>query len=234
MEQNAMDEYWIDEGGLDGELRCALEGFCGSGSIGVEFEEAYTEVCGAEQICSRKRTRDESGPGPKSKACREKMRRDKLNERFVELSNVLDPTRAPKSDKAVLLSDAVRVVVQLRNEAQELKDSNEKLQEAIKELKAEKNELRDEKMKLKADKEILEQQVKAMTTPPATGFLPHPITFHPTVAPPAPPFAPINSHSAGMKPAAHFGPYPAMAMWHWLPPTATDTTKDSKLFPPTA
>ncbi|KAJ4789518.1 basic helix-loop-helix (bHLH) DNA-binding superfamily protein [Rhynchospora pubera] len=150
MEQNAMDEYWIDEGGLDGELRCALEGFCGSGSIGVEFEEAYTEVCGAEQICSRKRTRDESGPGPKSKACREKMRRDKLNERFVELSNVLDPTRAPKSDKAVLLSDAARVVVHLRNEAQELKDSNEKLQEAIKELKAEKNEIRDEKMRLKA------------------------------------------------------------------------------------
>lgn len=33
-----MDEYWIDEGGLDGELRCALEGFCGMGSIGSVIE----------------------------------------------------------------------------------------------------------------------------------------------------------------------------------------------------
>ncbi|XP_078160905.1 transcription factor ILR3-like [Carex rostrata] len=234
MEQNAMDEYWIDEGGLDGDLRCALEGFCGTGPIGVEFEEAYNEVCGVEQACSRKRTRDESGPGTKSKACREKMRRDKLNERFVELSTVLDPTRPPKSDKATLLSDAARIVVQLRNEAQEMKESNEKLEEAIKDLKVEKNELRDEKMRLKADKEMLEQQVKVLTTAPPTGFMPHPMAFHPTIAHSAPPFTPINGHSPGIKPATHFGPYPQMAMWHWLPPGITDTTQDAKLFPPTA
>lgn len=53
----------------------------------------------------------------------------------MELSTVLDPTRPPRSDKATLLSDAARVVVQLRNESQELKESNEKLQEAIKDLK---------------------------------------------------------------------------------------------------
>jgi hypothetical protein len=53
----------------------------------------------------------------------------------VELSTVLDATRPPKSDKATLLSDAARVVVQLRNEAQELKESNEKLQDTIKDLK---------------------------------------------------------------------------------------------------
>lgn len=53
----------------------------------------------------------------------------------MELSTVLDPTRPPKSDKATLLSDAARIVVQLRNEAQEMKESNEKLEEAIKDLK---------------------------------------------------------------------------------------------------
>lgn len=38
-------------------------------------------------------------------------------------------------DKAAILSDAARMVTQLRNEAQKLKDSNENLQEKIKELK---------------------------------------------------------------------------------------------------
>lgn len=98
----------------------------------------------------------------------------------------------------------------------------------------EKNELRDEKMRLKADKEMLEQQVKVLTTAPPTGFMPHPMAFHPTIAHSAPPFTPINGHSPGMKPATHFGPYPQMAMWHWLPPGITDTTHDAKLFPPTA
>jgi hypothetical protein len=97
----------------------------------------------------------------------------------------------------------------------------------------EKNELRNEKTRLKAEKEMLEQQVKALSAPPPTGFLPHPITFHPTIAGPAP-FAPVNGHSLGTKPTAHFNPYPPIAMWHWLPPTVTDTTQDAKLFPPTA
>jgi len=38
-------------------------------------------------------------------------------------------------DKAAILSDAVRMVTQLRTEAQKLKDSNENLQEKIKEMK---------------------------------------------------------------------------------------------------
>lgn len=59
-----------------------------------------------------------------------------LNFRFMELSSLLDPGNPPKTDKAAILSDAARVVTQLRNEAQKLKDSNESLQEKIKELKA--------------------------------------------------------------------------------------------------
>lgn len=56
--------------------------------------------------------------------------------RFVELGSILEPGRPPKTDKAAILIDAVRMVTQLRGEAQKLKDSNSSLQEKIKELKA--------------------------------------------------------------------------------------------------
>lgn len=51
------------------------------------------------------------------------------------MGSILEPGRPPKTDKSALLSDAVRMVTQLRNEAQKLKESNEELQEKIKELK---------------------------------------------------------------------------------------------------
>lgn len=56
-------------------------------------------------------------------------------DRFVELGSILEPGRPPKTDKAAILTDAVRMVSQLRGEAQKLKDSNSSLQEKIKELK---------------------------------------------------------------------------------------------------
>lgn len=55
--------------------------------------------------------------------------------RFVELGALLEPGRPPKTDKAAILVDAVRIVTQLRTETQKLKDSNLSLQEKIKELK---------------------------------------------------------------------------------------------------
>lgn len=53
----------------------------------------------------------------------------------MELGAILEPGRPPKTDKAAILVDAVRMVTQLRSEAQKLKDSNSNLQEKIKELK---------------------------------------------------------------------------------------------------
>lgn len=53
----------------------------------------------------------------------------------MELGSILEPERPPKTDKAAILIDAVRMVTQLRGEAQKLKDSNSSLQEKIKELK---------------------------------------------------------------------------------------------------
>ncbi|GAY66686.1 hypothetical protein CUMW_250780 [Citrus unshiu] len=122
---------------------------------------------------------------------------------------MLELGRPPKTDKATILSDVVRMMEQLRTEAQKLKQLDEDLQEKIKELKAEKNELRDEKQRLKADKEKLEQQVKAMSAP--SGFLPHPSSINKLVP---------------------FIGYPGVAMWQFMPPVAVDTSQDHVLRPP--
>ncbi|KAJ1434851.1 Helix-loop-helix DNA-binding domain superfamily [Sesbania bispinosa] len=143
--------------------------------------------------------------------------------RFVELGSILDPGRPPKMDKAVILSDAVRVVSQLREEAQKLKESTENLQEKINELKAEKNELRDEKQRLKTEKDNLEQKLKALNSQPS--FLHQPPTL--SAAFPAP------GQVVGSKLVPFMG-YPGVSMWQFLPPAAVDTSQDHVLRPPVA
>ncbi|KAK6132961.1 hypothetical protein DH2020_033252 [Rehmannia glutinosa] len=172
---------------------------------------------------SKKRGRTESCAPSSSKACREKQRRDRLNDKFIELGALLEPGRPPKTDKAAILVDAVRMVTQLRGESQKLKDSNSNLQEKIKELKAEKNELRDEKQRLKAEKEKLEQQLKTMNAP-QPGFLP---------GPPAMPAAFATQSQAGNKLVPIIS-YPGVAMWQFMPPAAVDTSQDHVLRPPVA
>ncbi|KAJ4826131.1 hypothetical protein Tsubulata_021878 [Turnera subulata] len=184
-----------------------------------------------EKECSRKRGRSSSCNRAESKACREKLRREKLNDRhalltgfgfvfsnlFLDLSAVLDPGRPARTDKPAIIDDAIRVLNQLRNEAQELKDTNEKLLEEIKSLKAEKNELREEKLMLKVDKERMEQQLKAAAVPPS-GFMPaHPAAYHP-----APSKMPV------------FPGYSLIPMWQYLPPATCDTSRDHELRPPAA
>ncbi|KAH9796567.1 transcription factor ILR3 [Citrus sinensis] len=160
--------------------------------------------------------------------------------RFMELASILDPGRPPKMDKTVLLADAVQMVTQLRDEAQKLKVSNEKLLGKINELKVcfnfviscsshivecncEKNELRDEKQRLKNEKENLERQVKALSSQPA--FLPHP----PPV--PAPFSAPGQVVGGKLVPLVG---YPGVSMWQFMPPAAVDTSQDHVLRPPVA
>ncbi|KAL5207840.1 hypothetical protein ABZP36_032275 [Zizania latifolia] len=230
-----VDDFLIGSGGEDdGDLAIFCDGvptLAGDGGLGID--DVSGDTCSLEQSILGKRGRDEpSSSGPKSKACREKIRRDRLNDRFLELSSVINPDKQAKLDKANILSDATRMLADLRGEAEKLKESNEKLRETIKDLKAEKNVLRDEKVNLKAEKERLEQQVKAMTVAP-TGFvphLPHPAAFHPAAFPPfVPPYqAPTNKN------APTHAAFPGMAMWQWLPPTAMDTTQDPKFWPPNA
>lgn len=193
-------------------------------SSGVEIDGSLGDSEGLKESGSKKRGRSESRGASSSKACREKQRRDRLNDKFVELGSILEPGRTPKTDKAAILIDAVRMVNQLRGEAQKLKDSNSSLQEKIKELKAEKNELRDEKQRLKTEKEKLEMQLKGMNAQP--GFLPPPPAI------PAAAFA-----AQGQAPGNKLVPiisYPGVAMWQFMPPAAVDTSQDHVLRPPVA
>ncbi|TVU38698.1 hypothetical protein EJB05_12100 [Eragrostis curvula] len=175
---------------------------------------------------TNKRPRSESGAQPSTKACREKIRRDKLNERFLELGAILEPGKTPKMDKSAILNDAIRVVSELRSEAQKLKDSNESLQEKIKELKSEKNELREEKQRLKAEKESLEQQIKFMNARPS--LVPHPPVI------PASAFTAPQGPAAGQKLMMPVIGYPGFPMWQFMPPSDVDTSDDPKSCPPVA
>ncbi|XP_057950198.1 transcription factor ILR3 [Malania oleifera] len=200
-----------------------LQALNGSSNPSVEIDGSFGDSDGPKDGGSKKRVRSESCGASSSKACREKLRRDKLNDKFLELGSILEPGRPPKSDKAAILIDAVRMVTQLRGEAQKLKDTNSNLQEKIKELKAEKNELRDEKQRLKAEKEKLEQQIKAMSGQPS--FLP---------PPPAIPAAFAAQGQPGGNKLVPFIGYPGVAMWQFMPPAAVDTSQDHVLRPPVA
>lgn len=197
-------------------------GSSSNASAGVDGSVSNLEA--GKEPGSKKRGRSESSCASSSKACREKQRRDRLNDKFMELGSILEPGNPPKTDKAAILIDAVRMVTQLRGEAQKLKDSNSSLQEKIKELKAEKIELRDEKQRLKAEKEKLEQQLKAMNTQPS--FFPAP-----------PPMPAAFAAAQGQAPGNKLVPiisYPGVAMWQFMPPAAVDTSQDHVLRPPVA
>ncbi|KAK4398470.1 Transcription factor ILR3 [Sesamum angolense] len=229
---NWLYDYGFDDIHVpDGNFSAPASGFSwpvqalnGSSNVSVEIDGSFGESDVQKETGSKKRARTEPCAPSSSKACREKQRRDRLNDKFVELGALLEPGRPPKTDKAAILVDAVRMVTQLRGEAQKLKDSNSNLQEKIKELKAEKNELRDEKQRLKAEKEKLEQQLKIMNAP-QPGFLP---------APPAIPAAfAAQSQAAGNKLVPIIS-YPGVAMWQFMPPAAVDTSQDHVLRPPVA
>ncbi|XP_057546989.1 transcription factor bHLH104-like isoform X2 [Amaranthus tricolor] len=190
-----------------------------SSCIQIDFSKISSVVKeqDCELECSKKRGRATLCSKPKSKAFRERERREKLNDSFLNLSSILEPGRAAKTDKLAILSDAIRVVKQLRIEAEEYKEENKKLQEEIESLKAEKNELRDEKSTLKAEKEKMEQQMKAMAVPGA-GMIP-----------PYPP-----AYQAGPNKMALYPSYGMFPMWHYLPPSTRDTSRDHELRPPAA
>lgn len=68
-----------------------------------------------------------------SKAHREKARRDRLNSYFQQLADVCDPNgKGPmKADKLSIVTDAIRVVQQLRVENNQLKQLNKFLEERM-------------------------------------------------------------------------------------------------------
>ncbi|XP_009764628.1 transcription factor ILR3-like [Nicotiana tabacum] len=194
-----------------------------SSNLIAETDYTFDDSEVSKEASSRKRSRIECCSSPRSKASREKLRRDRLNERFLELSSVLDPGRPPKTEKVAILSDAQKMLIELRTETQKLKESNEELQEKIKELKAEKIELRDEKQRLKEEKENLEQQVKTLASKP--GFLSHPSAMGAAFT--------AQGQVAGNKLMPFIG-YPSVAMWQFMQPAVVDTSQDHVLRPPVA
>ncbi|KAE9616419.1 putative transcription factor bHLH family [Lupinus albus] len=91
------------------------------------------------------------------KADREKLRRDRLNEQFAELNNILDPEQ-PKNDKATILGDTIQLLNDLSSQVSKLKDEYTALNEESRELAQEKNDLKEEKASLKLDIENLNNQ----------------------------------------------------------------------------
>lgn len=142
------------------------------------------------------------------KADREKLRRDRLNEQFIELGNTLDPDR-PKNDKATILADTVQLLKDLSNQVNKLKAEYDTLTEESRELTQEKNDLREEKAALKSDIDNLniqyQQRVRAMFPWPA---MDHSVVMGPPSYPfpmPVPiPSGPIPMHPS-MQPYPYFG-----------------------------
>ncbi|OIV99166.1 hypothetical protein TanjilG_19662 [Lupinus angustifolius] len=261
---------WILEFGLiedipvpDSTFNWAPQPFNPSSNVSVEIDGTLGDSGGLKESGSKKRVRSEACTASSSKACREKLRRDRLNDKFIELGSILEPGRPPKTDKAAILIDAVHMVTQLRGEAQKLKDSNMGLQEKIKDLKAEKNELRDEKQRLKAEKERLEQQLMSMNAQPS--FLPPPAAIPAAFAPQGQAAFAAQGQAAfaaqgqaafaaqgqaafaaqgqatfaaqGQAPGNKLVPfisYPGVAMWQFMPPASVDTSQDHVLRPPVA
>ncbi|XVE87433.1 hypothetical protein DITRI_Ditri18aG0116900 [Diplodiscus trichospermus] len=146
-------------------------------------------------------------PRKVQKADREKLRRDRLNEQFLELGNTLDPDR-PKNDKATILVDTVQMLKDLTAEVNRLKAECSSLTEESRELTLEKNELREEKASLKADIENLnaqyQQRLRVMF--PWTGIDPS-VVMAPPYSYPVPlpvPTGPIAMHPS-LQPFPFFG-----------------------------
>ncbi|URD87785.1 hypothetical protein MUK42_26733 [Musa troglodytarum] len=176
----------------------------------VDIDSSFVNSESLKQLGSAKRVRSESCSRPASKACREKMRRAKLNDRFMELSSLFDPGKPPMTDKAAILSD-LRTKSFITFVFVKIYFS----------LQAEKNVLRDEKQKLKAEMESLEQRVKLLNARPS--YLPHP--------PLAPSLFPTQSQAAGHKLMVPIMGFP---MWQFMAPTDVDTSQDADKCPPVA
>ncbi|ESW03589.1 hypothetical protein PHAVU_011G026500 [Phaseolus vulgaris] len=155
------------------------------------------------------------------KADREKLRRDRLNEQFVVLGNILDPDR-PKNDKATIIGDTIQLLQDLTSQVSKLKDEYTTLNEESCELAREKNDLREEKASLKSDIEKLncqyQQQLRTvspwtamdhsvMVAPPSYPYpVPMPLPPAPITMQPYPFYA--NQHSAIIpNPCSSYVPY---------------------------
>ncbi|KAJ8424936.1 hypothetical protein Cgig2_030892 [Carnegiea gigantea] len=146
---------------------CCLLEFARNGSFSLDSDIPWPASLLGSLPCFASPWARCGSTGPSSKACREKMRRDRL-------SAVLEPGTMPKCDKTAILSDAIWMITTLHEETSRLKEQNVKLKEKTNELESEKNALRAEKQRMKADKEDIKRRIK-----PLGAHLPS-FQYHPT------------------------------------------------------
>ncbi|KAI7745040.1 hypothetical protein M8C21_000019, partial [Ambrosia artemisiifolia] len=114
-----------------GELPSLEPEFQWSSNPFPDHSKGFADTYGKLNVTKEDESRKRANPGScsDSKACREKKRRDKLNDRhalvfpsvlclaclyhittcmFQELNEILDPGRSTKTDKTVILADAIR------------------------------------------------------------------------------------------------------------------------------
>lgn len=94
------------------------------------------------------------------KAEREKLKRDQLNELFLELGHILEPAQQNKG-KAIILGDASRILRDLFAQVESLRKENAALLTESSYVTAEKNELRDENSALQAEIAELKNELQA-------------------------------------------------------------------------
>lgn len=119
--------------------------------------EGFFDVSGCSSQIVENDSKDPLAARKIQKADREKLRRDRLNEQFLELGKTLDPAR-PKNDKATILTDTIQILKDLTTQVNKLNTEYDSLSEESRELTQEKNELREEKAALKSEIDNLNAQ----------------------------------------------------------------------------
>lgn len=192
----------------------------------------------------------------KNKACREKARRERINGSFTELAKLVDPGKEPKTDKSSILSDAIRVVQQLRVENNQLRQLNKFLEERVSQYERGRGQQLFQLASMHAQPaaamagplsqptgSLAPQFVTGVPCPPgaaSTSTMPAAISaFGFPLPQPAAAAAAADPQSTTTGPLTFLGkplvaglpqpPHP-----HWLPPGMLDSTQDSLLRPPAA
>ncbi|KAI6677607.1 hypothetical protein NL676_038403 [Syzygium grande] len=170
------------------------------------LQSARTPSAAPEPRVPSASSRDEVAVRKSQKADREKLRRDRLNDQFIELGNTLDPDR-PKNDKATIISDTIQLLKDLTAQVNQLKAEYSTFCEES--LDEEKNDLREEKASLKSEIESLNAQYQQR----ARAMYPWPVMDHSVVmASPSYPYpVPIAVPSGPIPVHPPMQPYPFYA-----------------------
>lgn len=136
-----VDDSWANDGrrpcdGFTGVKRPREEA-CVAEALGDGGGEEATGGASSEGHVGTSSTKPK---GARNKACREKARRERINERFSELAKLCDP-EDPKTDKSSILADAIKIMKQLRLENGQLQQLNKFLEERVGQCEKERGQL---------------------------------------------------------------------------------------------